>query len=293
MRKVVSKQPEYDYNKIGVTALMVAHLRSFSNMPYAKDIDNLIGAGKTWRKIEGDNAIMRIMELAPGIEARGISINNILRNENAMQILELASGMSPRGLQFTEDLSVTYVETDLQPMATQKRSIVRRISGDSQRRGRHYILDADAMSYADLSDVSGVFLNKPLYIVSEGLLNHLNGEERSLVAHNVRCLLGVFGGAWILSDIEDKERIMRRPDSGRNNSVMKLTGRNIFDNVPSNQEETRKEFESAGFTVEKLPIFSDLSKISSFRSLNINKEDINPLIQKSHWQYTWILRLRN
>ncbi len=280
----------YNYDRISITARTVAYVRSFSNIPYAKEIAEKVSAKEAWEKIwgNGPESHEQLMLRAPGIEARGKSIDEILRRSNATQILELAAGMSPRGLAFTNTGKVTYTETDLQDISNEKRGIIESIAPNySSRKLR--LEQANALSYADILNASGAFLNKPLYIVSEGLMNHLNINEKKRVAYNVKCMLQVFGGAWICSDILDRKRLDAADTPGAKRTD--ITGRSVIENALDSEESVHAFFSNMGFSVEKYPIFTNLHELYSLRILGVPKTEINPLLQKSPWKYTWVFKL--
>src|SRR3954452_11744473 len=61
------------------------------------------------------------------------------------QVIEIAAGMSPRGWRFTERYGdqLTYIETDLEAMATRKRRALARIG---YRPAGHRVVELDALS---------------------------------------------------------------------------------------------------------------------------------------------------
>ena len=108
-------------------------------------------------------AIDALLERA--IEDRGVS-----------QVIEVACGLSPRGWRFAERHGdrLTYVETDLPPMAARKREALERMGSVSDH---HRVEDLDALADsgpASLAAVaSGLDPDAGLAIVTEGLLGYL------------------------------------------------------------------------------------------------------------------------
>ena len=60
------------------------------------------------------------------------TLSDVIDHQGVTQVLELAAGLSPRGWRFTERYgeSLTYLETDLAPMASRKRAALELIGSD-------------------------------------------------------------------------------------------------------------------------------------------------------------------
>ena len=77
---------ENAYGKIGKTAIMVSYGRTFTDIPYTKEI---------FKALEQEAGIapeLLIPEIAPQIEARYKLISKLLKQSGINQIFELASG---------------------------------------------------------------------------------------------------------------------------------------------------------------------------------------------------------
>src|SRR3954452_7894326 len=95
------------------------------------------------------------------------------------QVIEMAAGMSPRGWRFTERYDdLTYIETDLEAMATRKRRALARIG---YRPAGHRVAGLDALSDdgpASLGAVSGgLDPERGLAVITEGLLSYLDEDS--------------------------------------------------------------------------------------------------------------------
>jgi O-methyltransferase involved in polyketide biosynthesis len=96
------------------------------------------------------------------------------------QVIEIAAGLSPRGWRFTERYGdrLTYVETDLAPMAERKRKALDRI-GD--RPAGHRVAELDALTDdgpTSLGAVAGELdPGRGLAVITEGLLTYLDEDS--------------------------------------------------------------------------------------------------------------------
>lgn len=104
-------------------------------------------------------------------------LSNLIEHQGVTQVLELAAGLSPRGWRFTERYgdSLTYLETDLAPMASRKRAVLERIG---QRPAGHRVAEVDALRDSGLGSLAAVIAElepeRGVAVVSEGLLAYLS-----------------------------------------------------------------------------------------------------------------------
>jgi len=87
---------------VSLTARGVAYLRSFSDIRFAKEINDII-EGKTANRIIMGDDFEAVRPLIPLIELRYKSINRAIEIYGSSQILEIASGFSPRGIEFVNN----------------------------------------------------------------------------------------------------------------------------------------------------------------------------------------------
>jgi O-methyltransferase involved in polyketide biosynthesis len=134
--------------------------------------------------------------LAQAIEERG-----------ATQVIEVACGLSPRGWRFTDRYDeLVYVEADLPDMAARKREALERMGPLSER---HRVEDLDALrdsgpgSLASLA--STLDPDRPLVIVTEGLLSYLEKEPMLAMWRRFAEVLSGFSGGRYLSDLHLSE----------------------------------------------------------------------------------------
>ena len=119
--------PNPDHSRISITAKLVAYYRQLSDIPFAQDVAQYIGADQAFQNLTQENELTPdIKERAPHFEARYKSIVNLISKSDIHQVLELASGFSLRGLAMTSNPEITYIESDLPELTAEKVGLVKR-----------------------------------------------------------------------------------------------------------------------------------------------------------------------
>lgn len=198
-----------DHGKISFTAKLVAYYRMFSDIPFAKDVAEYIGAEQAHDSLFKHQGQERdeLMEYAPILEARYKSIVNLISELGIQQVLELASGFSLRGLAMTQDPSITYIDTDLADLNALKLKLIADLRSKYRIKdtGNYHIATANALDLPQLQSASRQFRrDQPIAIVNEGLIIYFSIAERELHARNIHALLDDFGGVWITPDFSTK-----------------------------------------------------------------------------------------
>ncbi len=251
------------YENISTTAWTVAYRRTFSDIPYAKEIYRELEKMRLANKEPDLPDEYKFMAMVPLFEARHKLLNKLTLKANNKQILDIASGLTPRGLEMTEQADIEYVEFDLPKMMSEKRKIVDNILRHNtiSKRENLHLEAGDATKLADLERATIHFKpNQPLTVITEGLLRYLNAEEKIIIAKNIKLLLARFGGVWLTPDIIYKRN--QRPDFIANNErVAKLTGIDLESNKFPSIEAAQDFFNNLGFKVEIhrfMDVYSDL-----------------------------------
>lgn len=289
-----------DHDRISPTARMVAYLRSFSDIPYAKQTSDALKGEETSRKILQEDFDVTVRFAAPLVEARYKGFNPVINGKK--NILELALGTSiERGLGLSDDPETIYVGTDLSDMIRDSSEFFNRIN--SRPRPNHYLQAANVLSYCDLESATSHFNGrKDLAIIHEGLWQYIKPEEQPLAAENIRRILSKFGGLWATPDITDKEsrvklieslgpemktlmpRLMRR--------ITEFTGSNIEENAFATKKAATNFLYDAGFNVTEYSMIFNLDELSSVRNLGWSereREFYGPSIKQRN---VWVMRLR-
>ncbi len=275
--RIQGEQPlKINYKLISPTALAVANSRTFSDIPFAKEIFNT--AIKIRGKSSPSSELLRLNEVAPNHEARYKLLNKLLLKNQQKQILEIASGLSPRGISFAQQSSINYVEMDLQDIMLTKIKILRKVCRELP--ANLHLETGNALNLADLKSATRHFdAKQEMAIINEGLLRYLNFSEKTAVAKNIYSLLHTFGGVWITPDITLKKGLEKEDKSiSILKSTKKITGIDINQNAFENQDEAKEFFENLGFKVEIHSFLEVEDILVSPQRLKISKEKVRKII---------------
>ncbi|MCL5667240.1 MAG: class I SAM-dependent methyltransferase [Patescibacteria group bacterium] len=264
------------HEKISPTAWSVAYGRTFSDVPFSREIFNELDIlrQKESAKIPGGK---KKRVVAVQFEARYKLINRFLKQKGYKQILEIAAGLTPRGLEFCQDRSVNFVEFDLPAIIAQKRQIIKILE---KKRiitplPNLRFVSGNALISADLEKASGnLNLSKPVSIVTEGLLRYLTFKEKKLLARNIRAVLLKAGGVWLTPDTQTQDKRtqnMRKSTAG----FSQLTGRDIEKNYFRNIAEAKSFFSNLGFKVESHQFSEIQNELVILKRLQFPKKQID------------------
>lgn len=274
-----------DASLISVTAKVAAYYRQFSDIPFAREIAQRIGAEAAFDQIVREHGLDRdkLTFYAPMFEARYKSLTQLILKSGASQILELASGYSFRGLDLSRGDALGYVETDLPGVVAVKQPLldeVRRQHG-LPARPRHVVTAADALDFDQVrAAAAGFDPRQPLTVLCEGLIMYLSRAETERLATNVRQLLGSFaGGVWITPDFTFKDEAKDLPPERvrLREAITGVTQRQLdassFDDVPRLTEFLAR----AGFRVRVHSQIDEAPSLTSVATLGLAPASIERL----------------
>src|SRR3569833_4125561 len=189
-------------------------MRQFSDVPCAQEGAQAVGAQQAFDELlrAHDLSPDDLLWYAPIFEVRYKSIAARLRASGIEQVLERASGLSLRGLAMTQaDPALTYIDTDLPALTAEKEALVGRLRAQHRLSdgGRYLLRAANAVELDELWAATELLKrDRPLAIVSEGLLQNLSPVELDVVAGSIRSVLEAFapGGVWMTSDFSFRGR---------------------------------------------------------------------------------------
>lgn len=274
---------EEPYAKISPTAKLVAYGRTFTDIPFAREIAAECDAEKAFQTLYVAESLPLQV---PFWEARYKTTNQIIAREGMTQMLEIAAGLSPRGLAMTDDPDVVYVATDLPEMLEQEKAIAGAILArlNIQRPNLHFSV-ANALDGDEVLQAATPFQSdKPVVILTEGLLTYLTRAEQATLAANVHELLARYGGVWITPDVSTKQswdrfrRIDKRMQQ-RVQAISSTTGRSLYDNLFIDNNDVQQFFTSAGFKIEEYSYLHVLDELSSLKRFNFDRERIVQTMQ--------------
>jgi O-methyltransferase involved in polyketide biosynthesis len=268
----------------GPTALMVAHRRTFTDIPYSQAIFTELEKLRQSQGVKFIPAELMTSKIAPQIEARYKLINRYIQESGVKQIFEIAAGFSPRGLNMTDNPDIEYVESDLLGMSSQKKVIVETLISKSiiNNKPNLHLETANALDLGSLQTASShLDPTKPIAIVNEGLLRYLNFDEKTKAAKNIHCLLEKFGGLWITPDITLKRAVVAEniTTNGQIDKVHKLNKINIDFNCFESVNDAQRFFENLGFTVERHSFMEAIDELASPQRLGQSKGEVEALFK--------------
>jgi len=288
------------YEKISPTAKLVAYLRTFTDIPYAKEIASESGAKKAFQELAGESK-ESMVRFAPFWEARYKVTDRILAEYDMTQVLEIAAGLSPRGLSMTRNPDVVYVVTDLPEMLEVEETIAETIIAKSNgHRSNLHFQAANALDMESLSKAATAFKSdRPLAIIAEGLLPYFNRREQGVLAGNIHEVLGKYDGLWIVTEAHTKQywqEISQLDDKlmqKRLSAISSSTGSNVQNNVFADKNDMERFFGKAGFKMEEYSHTRVLEDLSSVKLLNLNQKERKKIRQGLEIFKTLILTPRN
>ena len=266
--------------KISPTAKLVGYLRTFTDIPFTKEIAAKSGAEKTFHEL-ADESAKSMIRLAPMWEARYKVTNRILAEHRITQVLELAAGLSPRGLAMTENPDVVYVTTDLPQILEEEKEIAEAILAqlNSERPNLHF-QPANCFSMDSLLTAASAFKHdRPLAIITEGLFPYLTRGERKVLAGNIHELLEKYPGLWITSDVHTRQILQVRAQFDENakkrlTRISSSTETALDSNFFDDENDLKQFFGKAGFKMEEYSFVNVFDELSSVKILNLTQEEI-------------------
>jgi O-methyltransferase involved in polyketide biosynthesis len=275
-------QAKKSYDRISPTAWLIAEARTFSDIPYSREIFDALGKiSKPERSLaEGYPRAMFCR-----LEARYKLVNLLIAEQDTLQILELASGFSPRGLSMTQAPAADYVEIDLPGIISQKRQIFAIIKQIPPQN-----LHLESGSALDRNDILRAvrYFNrgKKIIVINEGLLRYLSFDEKKAVAANVATLLKKFGGVWITPDVTVS--VFTRRESIVEKTKY-LTGVDVSKNTFENMEEAKAFFENLGFSVEVHKFSEVKESLVSPAKFGLSENNLDDVLRDGH---AFVMRLK-
>jgi O-methyltransferase involved in polyketide biosynthesis len=265
------------YDKISPTAKLTAYLKSKTDIQWAREIADAVGAEKTAGQLtKTDDPAIRSLSVVT-MEARYKSISYAIEKSGYSNVLELASGLSPRGLELAAR-GKAYVGTDLPDTATEVFAVIRQIAKRENIPGEKlHLQPADVFDQRQLQQAGAHFGGEPFAVCNEGLLMYFNRQEKAKAARNIRQLLLKTDSVWITTDLAFHELMMEimHPDqtngrlkeeiNRRSGRLKSLTGRNILENRFSSPSEAIEFYKDLGFEIRDYPMYAGNYALSTLR----------------------------
>lgn len=268
-----NKINDKDYEEISPTAIVTSYPRTFTDIPYEKEI-------YTWLSKHCTQEITLQKRLAPEIEARYKLTNKLLDKLNVNQVLELAAGYSSRGLIYSQK-NYNYIEMDLTDVSKNKTSLLKSIYKNIPPNLK--IISGNALRKSDFDKCLNNFnINKPIAVINEGLLRYLTFDEKKQVAQNIYNLISECNGFWITSDVTPKKFIQSQNKSllNFNKNLNAITSRNNLNDRFEDINHIKAFFGDIGFELVEVHKFSEVkNELYSINTLNIIDDKINQTLE--------------
>jgi O-methyltransferase involved in polyketide biosynthesis len=243
------------YDTISPTAKLVAEMRRYSDIPFAEEIAQRIGAAEVVRGLlEGEAPAPELLcWMAPTLEARYKCMVEGIRRSGVQQVLELASGFSFRGDALNQSASLRYLETDLAEMHETRlhlRDALRR-DGVLSVQPRVVFAPLNAVEPDGALLARHLLAEEPVAVVHEGLLQYFSLDEKRQVALQIAALLRRHGGVWLTPDFEVRGGVATQhwthPHFLRVHlAIARTTQRNLRDAAFTSEEEVRRFLSELG-----------------------------------------------
>lgn len=260
-----------NFDKISPTAFITSLARQFTDIPYSKELAELVTEQK-------------VTNLPLILESRYKAINRAAAQYPITQILELASGFLPRGLDFSSRSEITFIESDLPELIGHKESLIQKMG--QERKNLHFAeIDAVARPNQLLDKARDHFKkNQPVMVLCEGLLMYLSYEEKKQLCLNVKEMLECHGGVWITPDFSTTIGLNQSAKSNpalqqRMDSLKNLTGRSLPENAFETIEDARNFVHELGFGLQEYQMINVIDELSCIKILDLDTEYVKTVLK--------------
>jgi len=155
-----------DYDIISPTAYLTAYWRGMSDIPYAKDVSEILGAEKIARDLLGDLLEPSSWFGSVMIETRNKAMKREVERMKCRNIYGLAEGALPTGLIMTQDPAVQYLHTDLPDMLRASENVLRKIMvKDNLKRPNLKFQAVNVLDEKQLLSAAEFFRGKPFIVI--------------------------------------------------------------------------------------------------------------------------------
>jgi O-methyltransferase involved in polyketide biosynthesis len=278
-----------EFEKISPTAKLVAYARTFTDIPFAKEIAIKSNAKQSFEEQTGE------IRASPVWEARYKVTDKIIKEHGITQVLEVAAGLSPRGLSMTKKPDVIYVATDLPQILEEEKEITLSILAElHESRPNLHFQAVNALDMESLSKAVTFFKSdKPLAILTEGLLPYFTMDEKRTLAKNIHKIFSEYSGCWIANEVWSKDTLKKMSQSAGDVAKKRVEKDqyNIIsgDNIFSDDDEIKRFFEHEWFKIEKFSHLQIFGQLTSVKSLGLSEEEIVKIKQMLSIRDTLIL----
>lgn len=181
-----------------------------------------------------------------------------------LQILELACGLSPRGWRINQKYPyIPYVEADLVGMASQKQELLQHLDALNDT---HKVRTCNILIENHEDSLESVLqrefdFNKPILVITEGLINYFKLEDISLFWQRLSKSLSQFAAGFYLTDVYPKvtqHRFYHWIELA--NKSLKVSSKSSFMMHFANRDEAQQCMNDCGF--KQVTVFNPDEELS-------------------------------
>jgi O-methyltransferase involved in polyketide biosynthesis len=288
MEQMISKR---DFSSISPSARWMILLKGNTSIPYAREVAGLLVYPDQYVP-DFKKRDFTFWASTLGLEGRYRSINQLLDDLPVKNILELSSGYSFRSLEYSQQIGVHYIDTDLpEVIATKKEFIAGLKKDEGNSGGKLELIPLNVLDASDFHEITGRFSRGEVAIVNEGLLVYLDKQEKEKLCTIIHDILMERGGYWITADIGLKNKEsklgLKFNDEIKEFNVQHDTEGNSFESF----KEAELFFNRMGFVIDKEANVK-YSEMSSFKYMirSLTLRQLFKLRNTKQIQATWRLK---
>lgn len=270
------------YGNLSPTAALVAYYRAFSDIPFAKEVANMVQAQEMAKDlIVPDEA--HLAKVLVAFEARFKSVDSVLRKYPGItRIIEIPAGFSTRGLAMTTaDSSLQYLECDLPLVIADKEKLIAQLASSTgiEKKAGLRFRAASVLDLGQLRFAAASFDEGPIAIITEGLFSYLTPQEKIVVARNIHAILKEHGGLWIVTDLTRIFKIGDVKAAELRKKISSSTGFSPIAGCFGSIAEAKTFFNRIGFSVHDYRRSEVIDSLSTSNSSWLTRRKIQKLLE--------------
>ena len=207
--------------------------------------------------------------------------NELIDQQNNPVVLDLACGYSPRVLKVGPE-GYIYIGVDLPDVVGDLREKRQELlQGEDEQYAGYYSID---LTRRDHMNTLRERLDRPVTIITQGLLTYLTPEQKEILMQNIRSLLEKAGGCWIIPDAcpdrmlsETFRAVLGSGGYSVVEGVMKIVDSKVKRDRARNGWRTTEEIcdalTEAGFTAEREPLYTDTLSMNVLDRMSTQKAE--------------------
>jgi O-methyltransferase involved in polyketide biosynthesis len=263
------------HTQVGTTALLTAHQRAWSDIPYAKAIYAQLQKEAIHTPPNQQLAALLVPKFAPHFEAQYKLVEKLLEESGVDQILELGAGYTMRGMTMSQRLDTTYVELDQPEVIARKKAVLNELAIPIPT--SFHLVAGNALNFNDLKKALSLLdPNKPVAIINEGLLRYFTFAEKEVLANHIYKIFQTQPGVWITPDISIKQGVAQEDKiaHGFSKTLQTISGEDFHKNLFNDTAHAKSFFEKLDFTITERRFMEMADDLVSPKAANISPSEV-------------------